>query len=56
MSNRRMLFEGYQAKPKPALDSSQRGLQASGTANTRPPTGNRLPEKATSTIRTPKSK
>ena len=54
--NRRMLVDGYSAKPRPAstIGRLNNGLQPTGNLISRPPKGSQLPKGTQSTVKTPK--
>lgn len=52
----KMIVNGYQAKPRERSAGSERGYQAGGSQNTKPPTSSQLPRNAESTVRLPQAK
>ncbi len=52
----KMIVNGYQAKPRERSAGSERGYQAGGGQNTKPPTSSQLPRNAESTVRLPQAK
>lgn len=52
--NRKLLVEGYSAKPKAGDEPRTQGMQASSSPSSQPPSGDSLPKNQLSAVKPPK--